>query len=78
MHDGRKDFFAQKPAQRHVLANLCPHRSQGIGEADQALVLGALAQFAELWVVAVLLAAARIAPRGLQMAVGPGTDPDSV
>ena len=35
MHDGRKDFFPQKPAQRHVLANLCPHRRQGIGEADQ-------------------------------------------
>jgi hypothetical protein len=65
----------RQSAQRHVPRQLRPDRRQGARELQHAFVLGALAHFAELGVVLVLLAAARIAPGRLQVAVGTRADP---
>ena len=48
---------------------------QHLAELEHAAELGAVARLAVLRVVAVLLAAARVARRGLDVAVGIGADP---
>jgi hypothetical protein len=75
VHHGREHLGLRQSAQRHVPRQLRPDRRQGARELQHAFVLGALAHFAELGVVLVLLAAARIAPGRLQVAVGTRADP---
>ena len=52
-----------------------PQPGQGLAELEQAVELRALALFAELRVVAILLAPARIDPGRLEVPVGIGAEP---
>ena len=70
MHDGGQHLLARQPAQRHVLGEPGADRRQRPRELHHVLVLRALAHFAELRVIAVLLAAPGVAAGGLDVAVG--------
>ena len=76
MHDGRQHFFARQSAKGHMLQDLLADRGQRVGESNDMLVLGAFSDLTEAWVVAVLLAALRVAPCRLNVAIREGAYPD--
>src|SRR5215204_5794411 len=75
MHHGGEHFFARQAAQGHVLGELGADRRQRAGELHHVLVFRALANLAELWVIAVLLTAFGVASGRLNMTIGLGADP---
>ena len=78
VHDGGQHLLARQAATRHVLRDALADGRQRPRELHHVLVLRAVAHLAETRVVAVLLAAARVAPGGLQVAVGRGQIQTSV
>src|SRR5262249_6693608 len=74
-HDGRQDLLARQAGQGQVLLDPPAEARQGPGEGDHAVVLRLVADLAPARVVAVLLAAAVVAPGRLEVAVGDGADP---
>jgi hypothetical protein len=75
-HDGRQDLLAGQPAARLVLSHARAKTRQRPGEREHAVELGGVADRAPIGMVAVLLAASRIAPGRLQVAFAIGADPD--
>jgi hypothetical protein len=65
-----------KPSSPRVLPQSPPQARQRLAECDLAIELACAADLVPLRVVAVLLAPARIAAAGLQVAARAGTDPD--
>src|SRR5207253_10303820 len=59
-----------------ITLDLCADRRQRLGKRSQATVLDVITHLSPARVVAVLLAAARVATRGLQVSASIGTDPD--
>jgi hypothetical protein len=59
-----------------MLQDLLADRGQRVGESNDMLVLGAFSDLTEAWVVAVLLAALRVAPCRLKVAIREKTYPD--
>ena len=76
LHDGGEHLFARHAGQREVFLHATADRGQRLGEGDRVAVLGFVADFAPLVVIAVLLAPAGVAADGLQVAVGDRADPD--
>jgi hypothetical protein len=74
--DGGQHFFARQAGQRQRAVDFLADQRQGLAELDHAFVLDLVARLAPFGVVAVLLAPARVAPGGLQVAVGLRADPD--
>ena len=75
-HDGGEHLRARNARQAQVGGNAPAQPGQMFGEGQHAVVFRAIAQLAPFQVIAVLIAAARIASGRLQMAVGTPTDPD--
>jgi hypothetical protein len=74
--DGGQHLLARQAAQRHMRRHPGANPRQGLGEVNEMLIFRAFADLAKGGVIAVLLAAARIAPGRLEMAAGVGRDPD--
>ncbi len=74
--DRGQHFFARQAGQLEGAVDFVPDRRQRVAELEHAFVLHFIARCAPFWVIAVLLAPARIAPRRLQVAVGLRADPD--
>ena len=68
--------FSRAAFQLHVGRDTVAQRGQRGSELDDVFVLVLVAQLAPFRVVAVLLAAPRIEPRRLDVAVRRGADPD--
>ncbi|MNH13783.1 hypothetical protein D3C79_733650 [compost metagenome] len=68
-------LFPVQPRARQVCLQLCAKLGQCLGKGQHAPIFVLIAQLAPLGVVAVLLAATRIAPCGLQVALRVGADP---
>src|SRR5690606_29221131 len=73
---GREHLLAGQAAKGEVLLDALADRRQGLAEGQGVLVLLAVAHLTPARVVAVLLAALRVASGGLEVAVGQGADPD--
>jgi hypothetical protein len=74
--DGRQHLLARQAGQAEGAVDFLADLRQRLAELDHALVLHLVAHLAPFGVVAVLLAPARVAPGGLQVAVGLRADPD--
>jgi hypothetical protein len=74
--DRRQHFFARQAGQFQGAVDFGADRGQRLAEVDHALVFRLVAHAAPFRMVAVLLASARVAARGLQVAVGLRADPD--
>jgi hypothetical protein len=74
--DGRQYLLARQSVQAHMLFDLLEDGGHHVGEGDDMLVLRAFTYFAEARVVTVLLAAFRVAPRCLNVAIREGAYPD--
>ncbi|KDS78488.1 hypothetical protein KM22_02772 [Bordetella bronchiseptica KM22] len=74
-HHRGGDLVRRQAAAGQVARHAAPDARQGAAELAQLAVLGRVAPGPPVGVVAVLLAAAGVAPGGLQMAVGPRADP---
>jgi hypothetical protein len=74
VHDGGQHFFAGQARQLHARDGGADG-GQGVAKAEHALVLDVVAHLAPARMVAVLLAAPRIAARRLHVAVRARTDP---
>ncbi len=70
----RRTAVARRGRQR--VGHVAPNLGQRLAEFEHAFELVAVARGAPVRVVAVLLAAARVAPGGLDVAVGQRADPD--
>ena len=68
-NDRRQNLFARQPGQPHIDGDRGANRRQSFGEVNHAIELRFVADRAPALVVAVLLAAARVAAGGLEMAV---------
>ena len=75
-HDGRQDLLARQPAARLIFGHARTKPRQCPGKRQHAVELGGVAERAPVGVVAILLAALRIAPGRLQVALAVGADPD--
>ena len=75
-HHGGKQLAAAEVVGAQVALDALAQRRQHLAELEHAAELGAVARLAVRRVVAVLLAAARVARRRLDVAVGVGADPD--
>ena len=75
-HDRARSFVARQAESRQVLLGSAADARQRFGEGDHPLELGRHRGGRDTGVIAVLLAAASIAARGLEVAVRPRTDPD--
>ena len=73
--DGRQHLLARHAALGHVPRDGLADARKQAGEVQDALVLVAVAHLAPIGMIDVLLAAARIPPRRLDMPGGPRTDP---
>ncbi len=69
-------FSRGTPCLRMSLVDCGAERRKRVGEFGEAIELRAVAHFAEFRVVAVLLAAARIAAGGLHVALAEAANPD--
>jgi hypothetical protein len=74
--DGRQHFFARQAGQFQCAVDFGADGGEGLAEVDHPLVLHLVAHGAPFRMVAVLLASARVASGGLQVAVGLRADPD--
>ncbi len=75
-HDRGKHFVARQAGQAQVAADAGADARQGLAKSDQAREFALVACFAPAGMIAILLAAAIVAPGGLQMAARVGADPD--
>src|SRR5690606_26148139 len=75
LDDGRQDLLARKARSRHVSLHLGADAGEGTGEGLHAVELRLVAHRPPARMVAILLAAALVAPGRLQMAVRIRTDP---
>src|SRR4029079_9407718 len=75
LHEEREHLAARQPGDGHVGAHLAADARQGPRECGEALELVGVAQLAPARVLAILLAAARVPARGLQVAALVGADP---
>src|SRR5690242_2666002 len=75
-HDCREHFSTRQTRQFHVLSDSPTDVRQGFGELSQSVKLIFVAHFAPTLVIAVLLAATRVATCCLNMTIWRGTDPD--
>src|SRR5262249_3835358 len=76
MNDGCQNLFARQAAQRHVLLHFLTDARQRVGEGNDMFVLSAFTHLAKAHVIAVLLAALRVAARRLNVAIGERAYPD--
>jgi hypothetical protein len=74
--DGGDHLAPREALELQVLLDLLPDRRERLGEGGHAAVLRLVAHVAPPGVIAVLLPAARVAARRLQVSVGEGTNPD--
>ena len=77
-HDGRQDLLARQPAARLIFGHARTKPRQCPGKRQHAVELGGVAERAPVGVVAILLAALRIAPGRLQVALAVGQIQTSV
>ena len=75
--DRCEHLLARQALAAHVLGGPAADGRQRLREPDHAVVFRFVAHFPPLRVIAILLAPARVAPRGLQVPARIGTDPDA-
>ena len=76
LDDRGQDLVLRQSGTPQVGVGAAAHARQRLREADQAVVLRLVADLAPPRVIAILLAAARVAAGGLKMAARVGRDPD--
>src|SRR5690606_35303740 len=76
-HQDREHLVAGQAREREGRAHPSPDRRQGAREYEHAVELVRLADLAPARVIAILLAPARVASRGLQVAALVAADPDA-
>jgi hypothetical protein len=76
MHGCRQHLFPWQSPQRHMFRDSFPNPRKQARKLHYVLELGTFAEFAELGVIAILLAPLRVAASRLHVAVAVGADPD--
>src|SRR4029434_4011559 len=74
--DCGEHFLARQAAAAQIACDAPADFWQGTAESDHSIVLGLVAEISPIRMIAVLLTAADIAPGGLEVAIGIGTNPD--
>jgi hypothetical protein len=76
MDNSRWHLFTRQSAQAHMLLDFFPDGRQSVREGDNMLVFGAFAYLTKAHVISVLLAAFRVSPGRLNVAIGEKAYPD--
>jgi len=75
LHDGGEHLFPRKPAAPQIPFGVRANATQRARERDQALVFHVVTDLAPAWVIAILLASARVAADRLNVPERVGADP---